>query len=517
MSSTFFGLEIANRALQTQQGAVNVTGQNISNANTTGYSRQIANIQATTPWISTDFGNTISVGSGSTIASITRARDAFVDSQFRSETSQQQYWGTKQTALESVQSLANEPTDTGLSNDMTQFWTAWSNLASNPEDSGARTVVNGSAATLVDSLHNMSQQISTLQQDQDSAVRTQIHQINVDAQQIADLNKQIKVAQINGDNPNDLEDKRDSLVDDLSKIVGVQVVQTLDPTVTNRQVYNYSIVIGDASASPAQTLVDGSAVHLLQEPTAAGTDGKPFATVNWADGTNSGNPDTYGNTVNLGTQMGTLLASIEVRGDANGQNGYLSKIQSQYDTLAQGIATAVNTLEKTGQCLDGSAGGDFFTASDGTSAITASNITVNPTISADPSKIAAATYNASGVSAGDGSVAQAIASLASGWSALQNLVPAVSAPVSGTSFTDYYSANISQLGEDVTAATNTKSNEDALVSSLSNQRQSVSGVSLDEEMTNLIKYQNSYSAAARVVTTMDDMLNTIVTGMGITR
>lgn len=512
MSSTYFGLEIANRALQTQQGALNVTGQNISNANNTGYSRQTANIQATTPWVTTEFGgNSISLGTGSTIDSITRARDAFVDRQYRSQTSQQQYWGAKQSALQNIQSLVNEPTDTGLSNDMNQFWTAWGNLANNPEDEGARSVVIGSATTLTDSLHNMSQQITTLQQAQDSAVRTQIHQINVDAQQIATLNDQIKSAQINGDSPNDLEDKRDSLVDDLSNIVGVQVVQTLDPTVTNRQVYNYSIVIGDASASPSQVLVNGSTTHLLQEPAAAGADGMPFATVNWADGTNSDNQDNWGNTVNLGTQTGTLLADIEVRGDANGQNGYLSNFQAQYDTLANGIASAVNALQSSGQLSDGSSY-PFFTSADGsTDDINASNITVNSTISSDPTQIVTGT----GGNAGDGSVAQAIASLANGWSALQNI--SMDAPVSGTSFTNYYSANISQLGEDVSEANNTKSNEDALVANLSNQRQSVSGVSLDEEMSNLIKYQNSYAAAARVVTTMDDMLNTIVSGMGITR
>lgn len=511
MSSTFFGLEIANRALQTQQSALNVTGQNVSNANNLGYSRQNANIQATAPWNSTTSGNTMSVGTGSMIDSITRARDAFVDRQFRSETSKQQYWGTKQNTLQGVESLVNEPTDTGLSNEMNQFWTAWSDLANNPEDSVARTIVSQRATSLADSLHNMSQQISSLQQDQDSTVRTQIHQINVDAQQIAKLNTQIRNAQLNGDNPNDLEDKRDSLVDDLSKIVSVQVVQTQDPTVINRQVYNYSIVIGDASASPSQVLVDGSAAHLLQEPAAAGADGKPFATVNWADGTNSGNPDALGNTVNLGTQMGTLLASIEVRGDANGQNGYLSNFQSQYDTLANGIASAVNALQNSGQLSDGSAGGDFFTSTDG-NAINASNITVNPTISADPTQIVTA---GTGGGAGDGSVAQTIASLANGWSALQKI--SVSPPVSGTSFTNFYSANISQLGEDVAEANSTKSNEDALVSGLTNQRQSVSGVSLDEEMSNLIKFQNSYAAAARLVTMMDDMLNTIVSGMGLTR
>ena len=401
MTSTYFGLQIANSALQTQQWAMNVTGQNISNANTPGYSRQTANIQATAPWNSTNSSNPMSVGTGSTVDSITRARDAFVDRQFRSETSTQQYWGTKQSALQSVQNLVNEPSDTGLSNDMNQFWTSWSNLANSPQDSGTQSVVTESATTLTDSLNNLSQQISSLQQDQDSSVRSQIQQVNTDAQQIATLNSQIKTAQMSGDNPNDLEDSRDTLVDSLSSIVGVQVVQTLDTSVTNQQVYNYSIVIGDASASPSQVLVNGSTANLLQVPAAAGADGKPFATVNWADGANSSNPDAMGNTVNLGTQSGTLLASIEMRGDANGQGGYLSTVQSQYDTLAKGIATAVNALENP----TGTTGANFFTSTDG-NAINASNITVNPTISADPTKIVTGT----GSSADDGSVAQAVAS-----------------------------------------------------------------------------------------------------------
>lgn len=508
MSSTFSGLELSRRALSSQQAALNITGHNIANSNTQGYTRQIGNLTSTTPDTISISGRNLSLGSGVTLDTITRARDGFVDRQFRGETSKQQYWAAKQDSLTKVEDILNEPSDNSLSNDMNQFWVAWSDLSKSPENSGARSVVKERALTLIDSFHAISTQISDRQNDLDSQVNVQINQINVYANQIKDLNDQIKRAEVAGDNPNDLRDSRDNLVDGLSKIVSVRVTETRDPNFTDRQVNSYKVEIGDESKP--QTLVNDGQVNQLvgeknQTGIGTGTAQNYITTVKWAGGT----------LLKLGQNMGTLQANIEIRDD------YLTGLMGKYDKLAAGIVTAVNELHK--KSLDPSDPSDkgtnfFHDPIDGPTddpaddvplaKVTASNIQLSADIIADINKIVTGRLG----EAGDGSIATKISSLSSGWSEGSS----IDKTAYGTSLGDFYGATVAQLGVDVQQANRMKAGEDVLVTNVTNQRESFSGVSLDEEMTNLIKFQKSYSAAARMVTMMDDMLSTLMS-MGVTR
>lgn len=522
MSSTFFGLELSRRALESQQAALNITGHNIANANTQGYTRQIANLTATTPYSIPSMGRNLSLGSGVTLDTITRARDSFVDRQFREENSKQQYWTSQQDTLTKVEGVLNEPSTNSLSGDMTKFWTSWSDLSKEPENMGARSVVRERALTLTQSFHNIDSQIASTQKDLDSNIRVQIGQINTYAKQIQELNVQIKNAEISGDNPNDLRDKREALVDDLSKIVSVHVTEGKDPISTDaRPVNTFKVTIGDDS-NPA--LVNDGKINLLADP-GPSTSASPFAVVEWADPALDVTKDVWGNYVNLGTNAGSLLSNIESRGSAglgtDGSGGYLDNYRTKFNTLAQGIADAVNEIHKTGQGTTAivplAPGIVFFT--NGTaipSTITAANISLNSVINdgtgAGLGNIATGVIAAT-VALGDGSVASAISSLADGWSTATT----TEALFSATSLGDYYGAQVAKLGVDVQQANRMKAGEDVLLDNVKNQRESVSGVSLDEEMTNLIKFQKSYSAAARMVTMMDSMLDTIVNGMGITR
>ncbi len=497
MSSTFFGLELSRRALASQQAALNITGHNIANANTQGYTRQIANLTATTPDTIPIAGRNLSLGSGVTLDTITRARDAFVDRQVRGETSKQQYWGAKQDSLTKVEDILNEPSDYSLSNDMNQFWVAWSSLSKDPENAGARSVVKERTLTLTDSFHAISKQISDKQNDLDSQVNVQISQINVYANQIKDLNDQIKRAEVSGDNPNDLRDSRDNLVDELSKIVSVRVTETPDPNFTDRQVNIFRVDIGDET-SPQTLVNDGVASQLVGVSTATGIGGNGITAVQWVVDSNHPVADTG---LTLGVQTGTLQANIETR------DTYLKVLQGKYDTLAAGIVTAVNELHETGTGPSGT-GTKFF---DDSTPVTASNIDLDTSIKSGINNIVTGLGTA-----GDGSIATAISSLSGGWSSLSPASQATNKTTYGTSLGDYYGATVAQVGVDVQQANRMKAGEDVLVTHLSNQRESLSGVSLDEEMTNLIKYQKSYTAAARMVTMMDDMLSTIM-NMGITK
>ncbi|WP_088187773.1 flagellar hook-associated protein FlgK [Desulfosporosinus sp. FKA] len=481
MTSTFFGLEITRRALASQQAALDVTGNNISNANTEGYTRQMANLKETTPYTIYATGRNLSLGSGVSMDTVTRARDKFVDMELRDETSKQQYWTSRQTSLSNIESFMNEPSNNGLSAAMDNFWTAWSSLSQDPGNTGARSVVQGRAITLTDSFHAIAQQIKTMQSNLNSDVTTQIQKINSYADQIAKLNDQIKSAKITGDNPNDLLDSRDNLIDKLSKIVNVKVSETND---------DFSISIG--GDVPPATLVDNGTANHLDET--SGLDGND---VKWESG----------DSLTLNPQQGTLQADIQVR-DTD-----LNNLLDQYNSLAKDIVGAVNSIYGTGKVTGSTATGNtFFDPSN----LTASTISLTSTGSAPVDDSVPTNINnivtGDGTS-GDGSIAAAIAALATGWSSITD----TSLTSKASSLGDEYGVIVSQFGVQVQQTNQTKAGEDVLVNNLTNQRDSVSGVSLDEEMTNMIQYQKSYMAAARVVTTMDDMLSTIVTGLGVTR
>ena len=528
MRSTFSGLELARRALESQQTALDISGHNIANANTPGYTRQIANLQQTVPSSIPSMGHNLSIGTGVTVASIERARDLFVDRQFRWETSKQQYWEGREDALVKIEGLLNEPSDNSLHDDLDKFWNSWSELSKNPENMGARSVVLERAASVADTLHHIDQQITEMQKGLDSNIRVQIHQVNVYAQQIEDLNTQIKRAEVSGDNPNDLKDKRDAIVDELSKIVNLRVVESRDNTFTDREVNIFKLYIGSDSKAN-QILVDDTSGYRLIEPAPPGADGLPFADVRWESGHPAIDPDITNpdrDVVDLGDKLGKLQANLLMRGSTLSssdpvisakESAYLVNLRKKYDTLATGIAEAVNRIHaegvaKAGEGIVGYTVFDFFIP-DGTGAITAGNIKVNSELTGNPWAIATGETEY-----GDGNIAKAISSLSSGWQGyLEVISPATDIPVDAISFGDYYGAAIAEMGVDVQQATRMKEGQDVLVTHMLNQRESLSGVSLDEEMTNLVKYQKSYSAAARVVTMMDDMLDTIVNRMGMTR
>ena len=160
----------------------------------------------------------------------------FIDNQLRNETSSQQYWTTRNTSLDTIQGILNEPSENSLRNDMDAFWNAWSVLSTDPESLPARTVVMSKANSLVESFHNISISATEIGQNLNGTIAVQIKQINTYATQIADLNAQIYQAESTGGNPNDLKDKRDMAIDELSKIISVKVDDAAG---------GFSVIVGD--------------------------------------------------------------------------------------------------------------------------------------------------------------------------------------------------------------------------------------------------------------------------------
>ena len=445
--STFMGLETSLRGLLAQQQALDVTSHNIANASTTGYSRQTAVLVASPayamPGVSTAPAGAGQLGTGVDVAAYQRIRDSFLDVQYRAQSMLQGQAQANQDGLQQVQLAFNEqPTSTGLSGLLANYWSAWQNLSNNPEDMGTRQALAQSAASLADGFTSLSGQLTTLQSQTAQNVTDTLAQANSFGTQIAQLNLTISKLEVSGDTPNDLLDQRDVLLDKLSALGNVSATACANGSV-NVSFGGASLVTAGASSTLAETDLTGLTSGKLQ---------------------------------GLITLRDTTIP------------GY----QTQLNTIASALIAKTNTQSALGYDLNGNPGGAFFTGTD------ASDITVNPALISNPALIAA---SASGA-VGDSGNALAIADMQS--------VAAIGSSTIDTAYTQL----VTQIGSDVQQSTNQVSTTTALVNALQNSRQSVSGVNLDEEMTNLITYQRGYQASARALSAMDSMLDQLINRTG---
>jgi flagellar hook-associated protein 1 FlgK len=462
MASTFVGIETSLRALTAQQQALEITGHNIANAGTTGYTRETVNLEATTP-LQVSPGNQL--GTGVTVAGFQRVRDSFLDVQLHAQTMLQGSSQATEDTLGQVEGVINEPSDTGLNSLLGSYWSAWQNVANNPQDPPTRQGLVESAKSLATGFNDISQQLSTIasQTGQDASLTLQ--QVNSDGQKLQQLNQAIYSAQAVGNTPNDLLDQRDSVLDDLATLGSLSTVDNGDGTIN--------------ATVDGVTLVAGKTGYTLSE----------------SGGTLSNNMSTP-ETATITSTQGKLGALVNLRD--NTIPGY----QSQLNTIASALITQTNALQaggvdangvtQTGGVgLDGSTGVAFFTGTDAT------NIAVNVTAN----QIAAAsTAN----TPGDNSNALKLA----------NIEYTALTPLSGATVDKSYASLVTQIGSDSQSAQNATSNANVLVQSIQGRRDSVSGVSMDEEMTNLIRYQQGYQAASRALNAIDDMLTTLIKGTG---
>lgn len=226
MTSTFHGLETAKRALTAQQAALYTTGHNIANANTKGYTRQRVNLQTTNPYPAPGFDQPKiagQIGTGVKADEVQRIRDSFTDMQYRTETSKLGYWQAKAEMISQMEGIMNEPSDTGLSAIMDQFWNALQDLAVQPQNDGARRVVRERGITLASTFNYISNSLKAVQTDYRKEIDATQDRINSILRQINSINKQIQSIEPHGYLPNDLYDERDRLVDELSEMVNIRI------------------------------------------------------------------------------------------------------------------------------------------------------------------------------------------------------------------------------------------------------------------------------------------------------
>jgi len=466
MMGSFFGLATAISGLRAQQAALNTVNHNIANASTAGYSRQRVTMEGVPQAVQPSFyaASPIMPGAGVDIEQLVRLRDGFVDNQVRQQLATLGQWTARSDGLARVEGLINEPSDSGLSATMQRFFSSFQALARNPESTASRESVRTAGQTLATTIRTINTQLTGVQTDVDAMITDRVAQVNTLAGQINAINQEIAKSVGAGMEPNDLYDQRDVMIDNLNKLAGVSI--STPPGALGK----ISVSLGAALLVDATT---NSVSALAVSPGGVVTVGAAVTTL----------------------VDGELRGLIDMR-DAvlGGASGYIQAL----DDLTAGLITAVNTQHAAGFDLAGGTGAAFFA---GTGAAT---IALSAPILASTGAIAASdtAVNVPGGSANALALAQ-----------LERTAITIGAGTAQAG--DYYASLIGRIGTDADQANRFRLVHEGIATSSQNRRDAVAGVNIDEEVADMVKFQRSYAAAARMVTTMDQLLETVVERLGI--
>ena len=550
-------INLAGNALLTQQKAISVTGNNIANVNTPGYSRQKLLLETQTPVLS----SAGPMGNGVEAVSVERVYDRFLGVQINSESETLGRWEAQKDGLELAEIIFDESGEFGLSRSLSQFWGAWQNLTNDPSGYNERVVLQAESEVMTGTFNRIYSDLQKAQEGFDANIEGAVAEINQLSQQIAGLNQKIMEVEASGYTANDYRDQRDLALKELAGLIDINTFEDGTGRVT-------------VSVGSGQILVESNSSQNLTTQ----VNGFGFKDIAWVgqDGTTV---NITGNISN-GKLKGWLDArDVDIR-------GYMR----QLDTLAEGLMERVNNLHQAGYGLDGSNGNDFFTGiatasgnMDSLLTITAEpggtgNIEVTlvgggtagaETVTTDPvtgdiqiaiedgvstgAQIASALQAHSGINsvvavapgaAWDLSAGTNSAALAGGSSAgeiqvnaaisndldliaasstsagipgnnsqaiaMANLQHSLTMNGNSSTFEGYYNSLVSKVGGDLQSADVYFNHQSSMVVQLENRRESISGVSLDEEMINLIKFQTAYDAAAKLISTADELLQTVL-------
>jgi flagellar hook-associated protein 1 FlgK len=460
------GLDTAAKALRAHQLAVDTAAHNIANANSPGFSRQRVLLRPLgvdgSEYRSRDalLGK---AGYGVRASDINRVRDIFLDFQVRQALRQQAQWDAHASAIGKLELAFGEPGDDGLATLLHNFWGAWHDVVNDPESAPARRSLVNQTTTLTTRIQRAYSDIVVQREEIDRNVEAMAGRINAATREIADLNFQIKQVELSGDHANDLRDRRDLLLDELSRIANVSYAEQQDKTVT--------VYLGTHEMVTTN----------MYRPVAAVPD-----------------PAQPGLTKLIHTLDGedVVPGGGELQGLLEARDVVIPSLLAKLDQLAGGLITQINAIHTTGFGLDGSTGLNFLTGTG------AQDIALNPTLATNPAQIATA---AAANLPGDASIALQIADL--------ELATTMAA---GTlTFDQYYADLVGVLGADVNRASGLAESGGMFVDHLEAMRQSVQGVNIDEEVTLLNASQHAYNAAAKVITVIDEMLDTLINRTGV--
>jgi flagellar hook-associated protein 1 FlgK len=561
--SDFSSLQLALTALTAQQRGLDVAAQNAANVNTEGYSRQRADMTSIgAPAVPAIYSTYTGSGGGVQVDNITRFRDSFLEIQAALSHGAMANLDQGASTMNSIQDLFNEPSDSGIASQLSSLWTSFATVANNPGDLPARTQLLEQAQTLATSFNSTSQQLTQLEQSVTAQLGGTVTQINSLSAQVAQLNQAIKANTISGLPVNDLLDKRDLLANQLAQASGAtlravdfnQVDVTLNGTalVQNDQAQSVKLdtsgpqaVIRWVQDNSAAQVTSGTAggqlnavnntipgyLNLLNNVATTlrdevnGAHAPITGSVDVANQNQSANPSLQFDVSLDGGPMTTVTIPGADWSGINGASSLQTAMQIAIDAATGPGKTVVSVFGGSGQPLTVSVtaagahtlqvsaepGNNGFTTLLGTTPVgldgvggrqlfvgkDAATLAVSPDVANNPGGIAAGTAAGGPL---DGSNALNISELSS----------------SQTGADSVYRQMITQLGVDTATATSRDQTQQAQTQAVDSARSQNSGVNLDEEMTNLVAYQHAYEAAAKFMTAIDSMLNTLINNTGLT-
>lgn len=623
MASSFAGIEIGKRSLMAHSTQIQTAGHNISNADTEGYSRQRVNVKSFDPLYRPDLERAMvpgQIGQGTDVSSITRLKDDLLESRIVAQGNEESYWETRNKYYEMIESVYNEPNDISVRSNMDKFWQAWQELSMYPESDAARQVVVSRSESLTNSIQQQFKSLDAIGQQINGDIEATVKQINDFSRQIAVLNHEIVRAKGMGDNPNDLMDRRDNLVEKLSHLINVTVVSK-DPDEFMIHTDGQVIVQGSLARQIesvgqidnngygklvwADTKLDaefrggqlGALLELRDKDVRNQIQSLNTMTLNFADLVNDvhrnavgknnvsaldfftqhdfientqGNYDRNGDGIEDTSYIFRITGTNELKQNeqiglegimtfnANGENVQVRYFAS--DTVADVInrindsngevkayldrnnqlvlkATSsanlenpdfvIRYIEDSGMFLTGYSGilqnsgeeGAYnFAQANAVNALSSTQfsvaplanpsayIEINPQIKNDIQSVAAAFPNTQGyASSSDGRAAVEMA-------AIRNTKIMIG---SERTFDDYFADTVTNVGLKGEQAENQFTSYTKIMNDLRDLRDSISGVNIDEELADIIKFQHGYNVAAKFVSVQDELLNTLINRLGV--
>ena len=463
-------MSVGRRSMMNSQTGLHTVGHNIANKETEGYSRQRTETYSN---FAQGSGKR-RIGMGATAATVRRINNPYLERQIANETSELSTAKGRQQGLSRMEQVFNEQTVEGFNSSLSSFFNAFRELSTNPESMPRRTAVRAAGETLVNDFHNIDSQLNEISADINSQIQISVHDLNSTTEEIAKLNNQIQEVELSGGWANDERDRRDHLVKKLGEIVDIKWNEGEDSTITV------------STAMDALLVVGGTANHVEAVSTQA------------REGKDEGDYDVvfYHHDYAEPLQLTDRIVGGRLGGLISVRRGELNGMKHDIDNLAYTVASEVNNMHSQGFNAYNQTGIDFFDPMmDANGA--AEYLSLNNEIKVDSGRISA---GRDPNRPGDNRVAVEIAELQYG------------KPIFAGSLTldEFYNGMVGELGIKTQAANRQADVQDNIVNQLSNIRESISGVSLDEEAAKMIEMQKHFDAAARLIRTADEILETVI-------
>ncbi|MBM2617392.1 flagellar hook-associated protein FlgK [Actinoplanes sp. LDG1-06] len=466
MASSFSGINTALTSLYAQRRGLDITGQNIANANTEGYTKQRVRMASQTGSLNPGvYATTTQVGNGVTVAGVERGRNAYLEERGRTEHANSAYLQSQKAAYGQIESVLAEPSDTALQARLHDMWDGWNDVANNWQDPSTRSSLLEKSRTVAITLNDTRESLASQFGANRNEMSAFVDQVNTMADNIAKMNNQVVVAKAAGLEANELQDQRDVAVMKLSELVGATSLAKTDGSI--------NVYVG---TSPLVSDFSTRKLELSGPPNLDSWTPTTQVALKWA-GTDTVAP--------AGGTMGSMLDTM---------NTIIPGISGQLDAVAKGLADTVNGLTTTGYDVNGDPGQAFFTGDNARDIKVAID---------NPDKVAFSAGNPKAVppavAAIDNDRADELAALGTSQSGPDAM----------------YQQMIGQLGVASQSSSRRSEIQDAVRDQVDTSREAESGVNLDEEMTNLLTFQRGYEAASRVLTTIDSMLDQLINRTGL--